>query len=124
MMRVLDTVRLKRLGLLACVESDGPCPLNGSQLRRVADGQVWIVKGVERFGIHLDTPGRAGEKIGILLSDGSEPAIGDELERVRFSEAERAALERAAERTDQSISEWARQALLSAATEAPGDKTS
>jgi hypothetical protein len=81
-MRVLDTFTIKgRAGVVACVESDGPCPLPGSQLRRVADGQQWTVCSVERFNIYLGTPGKPGEKIGILLSGDPPPEAGDELDR-------------------------------------------
>ncbi len=81
-MRVTDTFTLKGRGLVACVESDGPCPLRGSRLFRPTDGQLWTVEGVERFAIHLGTHGRQGEKIGILLSGSPPPNVGDEVERV------------------------------------------
>lgn len=82
-MRVIDTFTLKDRGPVVCVESDGPCPIRGSQLRRVADGQLWTVAGVERFAIHLGTLGKRGENIGILLSGSQPPNIGDELERLQ-----------------------------------------
>lgn len=82
MMRITDTFRIKDRGLVACVESDGPCPLPGSKLRRLSDGATWEVKGVERFGTFLGTTGHAGERISILLDEGPEPLPGDEIERV------------------------------------------
>lgn len=81
-MTVRDTFRIKGRGVVACVETDGPCPLNGSQLRRVSDGQTWTVCGVERFGAKLGAVGEAGERVGILVSAGVEPAAGDEIERI------------------------------------------
>ncbi len=81
-MRVYDTYTIYGLGVVACVESDGPCPLRGSQLRRITDGQTWTVLGAERFAIYLGTPGKSGEKVGIVLAGDSPPNVGDDIARV------------------------------------------
>jgi hypothetical protein len=82
MMRVIDTFLIKGRGPVACTRSDGPCPLNGSQVRRLADGQTWTVVGVERFGNRLGTVGDVGEQISLLLRGDAAFYAGDELERV------------------------------------------
>lgn len=82
-MRVFDTFMTKGLGPIATTKSDGPCPLSGSRVRRISDGQVWTVNGVERSGGLLGTAGKAGEPIGLLLKadNNAEAVRGDELER-------------------------------------------
>ena len=82
MMRVLDTFHMKQRGLVACVETDGPCPIVGSKLRRLHDGRVYTVRGVERFLNKIGTVGDAGEKVGLLLTEVPSLKGGDELERV------------------------------------------
>jgi hypothetical protein len=80
MMRVKEVFKIKGRGTVATVETDGPCPANGSQVRRLADGQTFTVHGVERFGTRLGTAGKSGEPVGLLLGD-ADIAAGDELER-------------------------------------------
>jgi hypothetical protein len=82
MMTVIDTFVIKGRGPVACTRSDGPCPLNGSKVRRVSDGQEWTVVGVERFGARLGTVGKEGEEISLLLRGEATFVVGDELERV------------------------------------------
>lgn len=82
MMTVIDTFVIKGRGPVACTRSDGPCPLNGSKVRRASDGAEWTVLGVERFGNRLGTVGDEGEKISLLLGGEDAFAVDDELERV------------------------------------------
>jgi len=78
-MIVTDTIRLKDLGVIFCTVLDCPCPPIGSRLIRPADGQTWSVKGIERH-MHAG-PVRIGEKVGILVSDGPDPQVGDVIGR-------------------------------------------
>lgn len=88
MMPILDTFRIKGRGPVACTRSDGPCPLNGSKVRRTSDGAEWTIVGVERFGHRLGTIGGEGEQISLLLRGEAEFFAGDELERVSFVSAD------------------------------------
>jgi|SRR6185369_7511035 len=79
MMTVLDVFTTKGLGQTIVVALDGPKPPNGMTLRRASDGAFSTVRGVEWWAIVRQPT--AGDRVGLLLTDGFSPAIGDEIER-------------------------------------------
>jgi hypothetical protein len=82
-MRVLDRVHIKGRGDVVALVNETEVAHEGCRLRRMRDGAEWPVRGVERFGKFLDLPTLlVGEKIGLLVPDGCDAAIGEDVEIV------------------------------------------
>ena len=82
-MQVADTFTIKGRGLVLTMKNDVAVHHAGASLRRVSDGATWPIRGVERFCINLDKPMIGnGESIGLLMPDGCDLTIGDEVEIV------------------------------------------
>jgi hypothetical protein len=74
---VIDTFAIKSRGPMIIVVLSAPIE-RGVRLRRLSDGALWEVRGVERF---LRVP-TTGEKASLLLNAEAEPHVGDALERL------------------------------------------
>lgn len=82
-MIVKDVFIIKKRGPVACVTVVVETPHAGASLRRTSDGTMWPIRGIERFCMYLGRPMLgAGEKVGILLPDGTDVKAGDEVEVV------------------------------------------
>jgi hypothetical protein len=81
MMKVLD-VHVPRgwTDAMVFVALDGPEPEIGSELRRVSDGKMWQIRGVEWHCV----PNRPalGDRVGLRLQYGASVRVDDDLERV------------------------------------------
>jgi hypothetical protein len=65
---------IRTRGTVATVTLDGP--VTGSTLRR-SDGAEWTIRGVEWWAIPR-RPGK-GDVVGLLLGDGVEICVGDDV---------------------------------------------
>jgi hypothetical protein len=79
-MRILGTFTIKQRGLVVTMKNDVEVRHEGASLRRLRDGVTWTIRGVERFGKFLGRPTiGVGEGVGLLVPDGCDLAVGDEV---------------------------------------------
>lgn len=80
MMRIDRVDSIRGIGTIGVATLDGPEPSRNSLLRRLRDGALFRVKGVEWWAI-IRRPA-AGDVVGLLLEgQGVSVEPGDELER-------------------------------------------
>jgi hypothetical protein len=83
-MKVDGLYTIKQHGLVVSMKNDVEVRHEGASLRRIRDGATWSIRGVERFCKFSGLPTiGVGEPVGLLMPDGCELAVGDEVEIVR-----------------------------------------
>lgn len=82
-MKILDKVHIRSRGDVFCVTVDVEVTHAGARVRRLRDGASWPVRGFERYcSRHLLPTLKIGEGVGMLVPDGCDLVVGDDVEIV------------------------------------------
>lgn len=77
-MIVGEVFDIRDRGPVACVRYDADVlPSPGDKVRRLSDGAVWELRGVEKFAVYRSS--WRGIDIGLLLPRGATLTTGDEI---------------------------------------------
>lgn len=79
-MKIMDHFTLRNRGVVFTMANDVEAPARNVRVVRARDGGTWPIRAIERLGINLGKPNLiVGEKIGLLMPDGCELEIGDDI---------------------------------------------